>query len=241
MLKARRLLVVLTVATGALAFAGVGATAPSSAADASTGNLLVNGDAELGGPGGTGQAVAVPGWSIFVPGACNVATKGPTIVRWASPGGFPNYGSPGPASRGTNFFAGGPSCSPPVSKPYTASLAQCVDISAHAAAINHGLAEFFLTGYFGGFKSQSDRSRARVTFYMNSSCGGGSLGTTSTSFVTSGDRANITGLLYRDIGSGNFVPHLGLSAYVVLEFRHVNGGYNDGYADNVDFDLLIHS
>src|SRR5207248_847070 len=62
-------------------------------------NAIVNPGAEAN-TGGTGSQVILPtGWT---------ATGKPTIIKYGT-SGFPLATSPGPATRGKNFFAGGPS------------------------------------------------------------------------------------------------------------------------------------
>src|SRR5271166_4449209 len=62
-------------------------------------NLIVNGNAEAGTGSASGNDIeSVPGWS----------TVGNfTVVQYGA-AGFPSSTSPGPANRGSNFFAGGP-------------------------------------------------------------------------------------------------------------------------------------
>src|SRR5690348_5925064 len=63
-------------------------------------NAIVNPGAESNTGSSTGSDVILPtGWT---------ASGKPTIVKYGAPGGFPLATSPGPTTRGKNFFAGGP-------------------------------------------------------------------------------------------------------------------------------------
>src|SRR5436190_14999290 len=63
-------------------------------------NVIVNPGAEANVGATTRTGVVHPsGWTF---------NHNATAVKYGSPGGFPTATSPGPSSRGNNFFAGGP-------------------------------------------------------------------------------------------------------------------------------------
>jgi hypothetical protein len=180
-----------------------------------SGNLLVNGDAETGNATASGyDAVTIPGWQ----------TQGlPTVVAYGDPGGFPSATTPGPPSRGKNFFAGGALGN--------SSLTQSIDVSKAAAAIDAGGVTSELSGWLGGYGSQKDNAQVIATYYNAS---GTSLGTSRIGPVTPSERSNATKLLYRS--SQASVPVGTRSIGVVLE-NTVSTGYDDGYADDLSLTL----
>jgi hypothetical protein len=234
MFKAGRLLVVLALAAGSFAF-----MASTASAVGTTDNLIENGHAEFS-PAGTGAKVSVDPWlrnsALWgITGGCDNATKGSTAVRYGSPGGFPDFGSPGPfgSDRGFNFFAGGPNCGLNHS-----FLLQCIDVSAHFDPINLGLVTFDAGGWFGGFKNQNDRARMFIYFDPTTNCSNGNTGVFNTPYVTNVDRAGITGLLPRT--TTGTVPHLTKSVLIAIRMQRAAGSYNDGYVDNAWFTLTVH-
>jgi hypothetical protein len=241
-LKFRRLVVAATLAAVAVLVVMV-ATANSATIDAATtDNLIANGDAEANGPGGKGGKVNVAPWVRngfgVTPIGCDGPGTGATAVRYGSPKGFPDYGDPGPADRGTNFFAGGHDCGAHVSY-----LLQCLDITPHTPTVDHPVtwnADVFL----GGFDNQADRAAVVLVFEDNAGCNPGKkgkhvLGEAQIGPVTETDRAGITGLLERT-GSGD-VPHGTYGILVADVFQAFNGTYNDGYLDNESLTLTVHT
>lgn len=180
-----------------------------------SGNLIVNGDAETGDGTASGyDAVVIPGWK----------TSGlPTAVDYGAPGGFPDSSVPGPSNRGKHFFAGGQLGS--------SSLSQCINLSAAASAIDAGSVGYDLNGWLGGYGAQGDNARVIVTF-RNAS--GESLGTTQIGPVTPADRKSKTALLFRE--KTGYVPASTRTVDVTLQNTDVTG-YDDGYADNLSFQV----
>ena len=179
-------------------------------------NLIVNSDAEAGAGSPTGDVVAVPGWST---------TGNFTAVQYGAGGGFPLLSDPGPANRGSNFFAGGPSNA-------ASSATQTIDVSAGAANIDAGGVTYTLSGYLGGFSSQDDNATLTATFLSASNT---TLGSASIGSVFAADRNNATGLLFRMDGGSlpTGVRNIGLTLNMVRQ----EGSYNDGYADNLSLVL----
>jgi hypothetical protein len=181
-------------------------------------NLIVNGDAESG--------VAVINDSTFnsvIPGWAPIGNF--TAVTYDAPGGFPLSSDPGPASRGSNFFAGGPSNA-------LSSASQSIDVSSSQSAIDAGAVSFSLEGFLGGFDEQGDNAVLTATFLDGTSL---SLGTASIGPVSNGDRGNATGLLFRF--TNGILPNGTRSIDLDLTMTRLQGSYNDGYADNLSLIL----
>jgi len=178
-------------------------------------NLIVNGDAESGSGSSDGSVVAVPGWG---------ASGNFTAVLYNASGGFPLTTDPGPASRGENFFAGGPDID-------ASAGTQSIDVSAIATDINAGTVSFVLSGFLGGFQDQDDNAVLTANFVGT----GGTLGSASIGPVTASDRSNATGLLFRTtLGA---VPVGTTSINLILNLTRTDGAYDDGYADNLSLVL----
>ena len=182
-------------------------------------NLIVNGDAEASAGSNAGSAAAsVPGFTIG--GTFSVTTYGAS-------GGFPTASDPGPASRGLNFFAGGPSAG-------VSTAEQFVDVSSGASFIDLGSTTFDLSAYLGGFSSQRDNATLQISFLDGASA---VLGTASLGPVSPADRGSLTGLLARS--TTGIVPVGTRSVDILLTLTRVDGSYNDGYADNLS--LVMHA
>ncbi len=106
-------------------------------------NWVVNGDAESDMGSTDGSIVPVSGWIA----CCSSSLF--TVVQYLPNNGFPGPGDPGPASRGANFFAGGPNVA-------NAAGSETVDVSGFAASINAGLLTFDASAYLGGYQNQDD-------------------------------------------------------------------------------------
>lgn len=177
-----------------------------------TSNRLVNGGAESS-TGGSGNAVAValPGWT---------ATGAMTAIRYGANAGYPSAAGPGPADKGHAFFSGGTTA--------TATIAQTVSTADAVAAIDGGAGTFELSGWLGGYRTQTDSAKVVATFR---NAAGTALGSASIGPVTPKDRAGITGLLKR-FATGR-VPVGTRSVHVVVTATRGGGTNNDGYADSV--------
>jgi hypothetical protein len=180
-------------------------------------NLIVNGDAEAGsGAADASSQVVVPGWII---------SGSFTAVQYNAAGDFPTSGSPGPAIRGANFFAGGPDNS-------ASSALQLIDVSLAAGVIDTGTVNYSLDGYLGGFANQGDFAVVSVGFLSATNA---LLGTATIGPVSVIDRGGVSGLLAR--GHRGALPIGTRGIEVELEMTRQAGTYNDGYADNLSFVL----
>jgi hypothetical protein len=192
--------------------------AGSAAAQFGT-NLIVNGGAEAGAGSASGAVVPVPGW----------ATTGSfTVVQYAAGGGFPGPGSPGPADRGANFFAGGPTAA-------NSSATQRLELAGFAGLLPQvaaGTVRFTLSGFLGGFQGQNDVASLTARFL---DAGGALVGSAAIGPVMSTERGGVTGLLARMIDG--VLPTGTRAVEFTLGMTHREGAYNDAYADNLAFVL----
>lgn len=204
---------------GAAALLGGLAAAMPVAGAANTANLVKNPGAETG-SGGNGAAVAVASWGKIGPA---------TAVDYGA-AGFPTAGTPGPANRGRQFFAGGPADTDFSSR----TLLQSISLGNWAAKIAAGNVDFQAGAWLGGKGSIADNAMVQINF---KNAAGVFVGNTITlGPVTKAQRGNVTKLLSRS-ATGS-VPASARSVLVQVIFIDTNGGYVDGYADNITLKLL---
>jgi hypothetical protein len=201
----------------ALLLVGLGAFRQVHADPVFGANLIVNGNGEAGSASPSGMtSVTIPGWTV--------TAGSPTVVAYGTAGGFPTATDPGPANRGSNFFAGGQNSA-------LSSIAQTIDLSGGATQIDAGGVTFTLSGSFGGFATHNDNAMLVATFIRP--------GGTDVSFnlggVLSADRGNVTGLIAQSLT--NLIPVGARSVVLTLVFTRTNPTYNDGYADNLSLSL----
>lgn len=180
-------------------------------------NVVKNGGAESN-VGGTnaGYGPAPAGWS----------RSGPVeVIKYGASGGFPSFTSPGPPTRGRNFFSGG-FTEPPSKIQQTASLLWA------APVIDRGKAAYDFSAYLGGYLSDGDNAKAELKFLSRT---GVVLAKKQLGPVTSAQRGNNTGLWKR--AAKGTVPKGTRSAKIQLTFTKDAGSYNDGYADNISLVL----
>jgi hypothetical protein len=170
-------------------------------------NLIVNGDAESGTTGWT----AFAGTPVF--GAVEYSSN------WVQPS------EPGPTNRGTFLFVGD-------SGNAFAAAYQSVDVSNLSGQINSGAVSYSLTGWLGGWTSQTDNAVLYVQFQ---DVGALDLGTAQLGPLTPADRNNTTGLFFQSTGGA--LPAGTTSVLFSLSMERLSGGDNDGYADNLAFSL----
>jgi hypothetical protein len=172
-------------------------------------NTLANGNAESG-VAGTGhpQTVAIPSWTV---------AGGMSTIGYSVGGGYPTSGPP---NKGAAFFSGGTAA--------TATLTQTVNLAGLAATVDAGNLDYNLSGWLGGYLTQTDNAKVVITF-KNS--GGTSLGTGQIGPVTPADRGNVTGLLQRT--TTGTVPAGTRTVSVVVTATRDSGTNNDGYSDNL--------
>jgi hypothetical protein len=194
---------------------------PSEATRVST-NLIRNPGAEDGqGSDSNGFVEVIPNWN---PPDEDIGTA--TVIFYNSPEGNPTSDGPGPADRGFQLFAGGPSNS-------SSGLQQTITLDpAWQQVANEGRAKFRFTAFLGGNLTQGDSASASLTFY-NANLQ--PLGEAVLPAVTPLDRGNATGLLPAE--TSDYVPAGTFMVYVKLFFRRAEGNFNDGYADSLELVL----
>jgi len=208
----RAVIVCLCAATTALVSAVAALAAPDAAV-----NLIVNGNAEQGEGVNdvNGIATEIPGWT----------RKGNfTVVRY----GAPDFPSPELSTKirgGQNFFAGGP-------KNVNSSIRQDIDVVSKKGLIDAGKARATLTGYLGGYATQTDWLRATALFMSES---GKPLGVIKIQSPAPASRNNTTDLVRKT--TTGLVPKRTRMIRVVLSASRGAGEYNDGYADNLSLTI----
>jgi hypothetical protein len=181
-------------------------------------NAITNPGAESNTGSSTGNDVITPsGWTQGGAGSATVVKYGVS--------GFPSSSSPGPSSRGNNFFSGGPSG-------LESDLFQTIDASNQASQIDAGHIKFNLSAFLGGFSSQNDQASVFINL---SNASHSFINQFSVGPVTNTDRGNVTGLLSRSL-TGT-LPAGTRFIQVQIHMDPVSGGYNDGYADNLSLVL----
>ena len=183
-----------------------------------SGNLLANPGAESGvGTSVANSALPIQHWTT---------TGGMTSVRYSSDGGFPKRGSARAWEGGEDFFAGGVSGD--------GSAAQTVPVEASAAQIDAGGVTATLAADLGGYRTINDRMGLNAEFLDS---GGTALGAVSVGPVSPADRGMRTTFVRRTTTQA--VPTGTRSIRVTLYADNGDGGYNNGYADNVALRLTV--
>jgi hypothetical protein len=165
---------VFSILTAAITIAGLNLLGLKSAQAVSFNtNLIINGDAELGSAGTNAyEVVPVPGWTT---------TGNFSVYQYDSDNIFPAFTSPGPVSRGNNFFGGGSashaaeitatfqtisrSSDPQANGLDGSSIAfQTIDLSSDYDIIDVGYTSFNLSGFLGGYLVKKDAASLVASF-----------------------------------------------------------------------------
>ena len=200
----------LTTATTRVAIAAavlVTASAASAGAAVPEGNLLQN-------PGAEDGLGAPPGWT---------ATGSFTALAYGEPGTLGTDRRP--SDGGANFFAGG----------YGDEIergSQTIDLSSAAEEIDSCHVTANAAGLFGGLESQADTAGADLSFL---GADGGVIDVFQLGYPTVADRGGVSALLpFTKTGR---VPVGTRSIRYTVTAQRAEGGYNDGYADNLSLTL----
>ncbi|MGF1429528.1 alkaline phosphatase family protein [Kitasatospora sp. LaBMicrA B282] len=190
---------------------GLLAVQPASAAT-SSGNLIVNGDAEAGYcTKDWTAATTMPGWSVL--------SGSPNVMCYA----VGSIGHPASPAPGNAFFAPG--------SQGDGAMVQTVNVSSAASAIDAGGVSYDLSGWLGGWTTYAGHVQVSLQF-QNAS--GGQLGSTANlPTVTAADRSNTTELLARDLKGA--VPAGTRSIQVEVQFQ--SSASEAGYLDNLSLTL----
>jgi hypothetical protein len=195
---------------GALA---VAAPAPAQAATTS-GNLIVNGDAEAGGycTNDWGAATTVPGWTVQA-GGINVMCHSVASI------GVPSDGqTPGKAFFGPGNFGDG-------------AMTQTVDVSSAATAIDGGGVNYNLAGWLGGWTTYG--GYVAVSLHFKDGNGSAIGATAKLPTVSATDRGLSTKFLSRSATGA--VPAGTRSIQVEVQFLSTSN--ETGYLDNLSLTL----
>jgi hypothetical protein len=182
-------------------------------------NLIRNPGAEEGPGNDSGGAVDfIDSWNVSRDGI-----RQPTVAYYNGVNGLPSADDAGPGERGDRFFAGG------LSTPVSAIRQQSDTPGDFQAAVDAGVVKFDLSGYLGGFASQTDYATLSVSFV---DANFQELGKVILGPITPGEREGKTGLY--PVAMSDYVPAGTRYFYTDLEFGGADREYNDGYADNLE-------
>lgn len=177
-----------------------------------SGNLIVNGNAEAGYcTNDWHAATTMPGWTI--------TGNSPDVICYTS-GTFTHPASPAP---GTAFFAPGDQGD--------AKMTQTADVTSAATAIDTGTVTTTLAGWLGGWTSYGGYVQVSLTFLNGSGAPVGGAVTLPT--VTAADRGDRTGFLARSTTAT--VP-VGTRA-IRTQVQFLDSSGESGYLDNLSLTL----
>ncbi len=180
-------------------------------------NLIVNPGGDIGPAEDSIFAVAqdIPGWSRV--GNFSVALYGEASSFLVT--------DPGPADRGSNYFAGG-------TGEAGSTAAQDIDVSGASSAIDAGNVTYALSAWLGGYSSQEDNAVLKVNFQ---NWAGTTLSSATLGPVNSGDRQGMTSEVQR--ATNGVLPAGTRKINVNLIMTRLEGSYDDGYADSLSLVL----
>jgi hypothetical protein len=186
------------------------------------GNLIRNPGAETGQASQSGEtAVPIPDWTT---------TSTFTVAPYGG-GGAPDFFTFPPPSEsqriggGKNFFAGG-------FKAGRSTAAQTVDVGAAARFVDQHLVEASLSGWLGGFLSQTDPGTVTAEFLGGS---GAVLSSLTIGPVTPDERDR--DLKFVQKSATGDVPTGTRAIRVTMTAVEVDGTYDDAYFDNLSLTL----
>ncbi|WP_438296148.1 alkaline phosphatase family protein [Streptomyces sp. HUAS TT7] len=187
---------------------------PPAHAAGSSGNLIVNGDAEAGGycTDDWAAATTVPDWTAQA-GGVNV------MCHTAGSFGLPSDGNaPGKAFFGPGNFGDG-------------SMSQTVDVSSAAAAVDGGGVSYNLSGWLGGWTTYSGYAAVNLHFQDANGRPLGSIAKLPT--VSASDRALATKFLARSTTG----PVPAGTRSIQVEVQFLSTSHETGYVDNLSLTL----
>jgi hypothetical protein len=210
----RRLLLVTAAAAAAAAIlpaaaANAGPTRPDACPSCNH-NLIKNPGAEAGKGTKADRKLKVPDWK---------ATGGFTAASYAWTSGDLSKTSPGPKTRGKNYFYGGPAAR-------KSTGTQVVKIAA--GGVSGGHVHYALSGWIGGYDGQGDHATLTITFENSK---GQTLTTATIGPVTEAQRKEVSELLLRS--ASGVVPKATRLVQIQLVMIRDTGDDNDGMADNL--------
>jgi hypothetical protein len=194
-----------------------------------SGNLIVNGAAEVGigsSDAATSAPVPIPGWT---------STTNFTEHTYdpAGSANFPDVNASAAIAGGSQFFAGGPANGAGNS---VETATQSIDVSTDATQIDAGVVAATLSADLGGFASQEDQASVSAVFL---GAAGQHVGVLTIGPVTAEDRSDTTRFLPR---TGSItVPQGTRTIRVTMTATKFAGAYNDAYLDNISLSLATSS
>jgi hypothetical protein len=190
-----------------------------------SGNLIVNGGAEVG----TGSSDSVTTSPVPIPAWTGTTNFTEHTYDPAGSANFPDTNASTAIAGGSQFFAGGPDNGTGNS---VETAMQTVDVSMAAAEIDAGGVAATLSADLGGFAGQEDQAEVAATFV---GAAGQQVGDLTIGPVTAEDRSDTTGLLPR---AGSITVPQGTRAIrVTMTATKFAGAYNDAYLDNISLSL----
>jgi hypothetical protein len=212
----------VAVLVAGLVLASTGATARATVP---SGNLIVNGGADVG-TGSSDSATTAP---APIPGWTSTTNFTEHTYDPAGSANFPDTNASAAIAGGSQFFAGGPANGTGNS---IETATQTVDVSIAAAEIDTAVVAATLSADLGGFASQQDQAEVAATFL---GAAGQQLGDLTIGPVTAEDRSDTTKFLART-GSAT-VPPGTRAIRVTMTASKFAGAYNDAYLDNISLSL----
>ena len=186
--------------------------APAATAATTSGNLIVNGNAEAGYcTKDWTAATTIPGWTVL--------SGSPDVICYTA-GSFSYPSSPAP---GTAFFAPGDQGD--------GAMQQTVNVSSAATAIDGGAVTYNLSGWLGGWTTYAGYVQVSLQF-QNSA--GQQLGATADlPTVSASDRSDATSFLARS--ATGTIPAGTRS--ILVEAQFLDSSSEAGYLDNLSLTL----
>jgi hypothetical protein len=180
-----------------------------------SGNLIANPGAEV-----VVGETEIPGWQ---------ALEGfsiPRIYFYDDSEENPSPSGPGPEERGFHLFAGG-------ADGELSGMQQYIDLDGvWVEAGLEGRAKFSFGAFLGGKLLEEDYASASLTFL---DAEGQPLGRIDLPAITAAEREGQSGLF--PVATSDYLPAGTRTILVELTFRGFEGGFNDGYADNLELAL----
>ena len=146
--------------------------------------------------------------------------------------GFPSPYDPGPVLRDQNFFYLGQTTNHINGN--NMWIKDRISLAPIQSAVDSGKIRYIISGYFGGWSSQTDTSQLHMFFEVT---GKPNTGEVNVGNVTAADRQNKTVLLYR--AQTGYIPKGTQYINLVLQSGNLSGSkYRTGFADNLSLILL---
>lgn len=178
-------------------------------------NLIVNPGAEI-----VVGETDIPGWQA------SEGFSAPRLFFYDDGEDNPSPTGPGPQERGFHLFAGG-------ADGELSGMQQTIDLApSWIEASQDGRVKFSFGAFLGGKRLEEDYASASLTFLNGE---GQALGRIDLPTITPREREGETGLF--PVALNDYIPAGTRAIVVELTFHGFEGGFNDGYADNLELVL----